>query len=146
MMKKMVILAALSASLFGCTPNPATGISPWCQFVGPVDSTIVAGIAKVAQCTNPTAILASFQAVEKCTVPTPAPSPAPGTVTAQLAGPISTICTLVAPAIVSTVVPLVEGAVIPATWGCNTGASVATLTTDVQALCGLIPAVQVKAK
>jgi hypothetical protein len=139
----LLILSAFA--LGGCTTTPATTTQePWCPVIAPVDSTIVQGIASLAQCTNPAAILSSFQAIEKCSIPapTPAASPAISTLAKPMIGPVGIICSAVAPAIISAVVPLAATAVLPAAWGCNSSASVGTLTAGAEMLCGMIPMVK----
>lgn len=145
---KNLVVVLLALAFTGCTGSSSTP-SPWCQFVVPIDQTLVNNIVADLSCTNPAAVLASFQAIEKCSLSSTSPSPTPAATAAAMqalsSGPLSTICSAVAPAVIAAVVPAVEGAVIPSSWGCSPTSTVSALEADAVSLCGLIPAVKEQA-
>ena len=140
-MKNFILSLILAVSLVGCSscgnpPGATMPTSPWCKVVQPFDTWFVNTLVANG-CTNGPAMMTDIQATETCQL-----SPVATEAKALALGPISVICSTVAPLVVPVVLNLIEGnskLLIDGQCPASIGSGFATQ--GAAFLCGLIPGV-----
>lgn len=148
-MKYLMLMGIFALSVVGCSTAQKSAL------IGDLDGPMSIAIGKADSCSNPSALVPWIDAkacsVGFCVLP-PEPSPSPSSpAAAQIAafksnaGPVSTLCSVIAPTLLGVLFPLGQAALdLPPAAGCTGNVAQSIAEQGAMFLCAMIPAAQVK--